>query len=691
MFALTWLAYFGFYLTRYSFSAAKSSLDLPDMDEATMGLIDSVYLASYAVGQFIWGALADKVGPRRILLSGLLASIVCAVAMGASTWLTAFLVINFLQGLAQSCGWAPLAKNLSCWYSRRERGRVLGLWSTNYAAGSVVAFAMAGGAIVWFGHWSYAFYVPAACLFAIFLMLYLFHADRPQDVGLPSIDAYHGELEDGQEDSDEPQPETTSWLELIRQPMIGLLALTYFLLKPTRYAILLWGPYYVTLKLQTGALFSATIASTFAIAGIFGAIIAGTVSDMIFKARRMPFTVICLIVLSITLFAFDGLVSRTVSGVNKDQVAAVSAQLADIANAAEDPVMLRISSDLARLARQTSLSNPDTVEQLRGAVEQLKESGRSEISEQVALRTMMIQLRKVARSEQLTFVRAADVYKERVRRIHRNVERLGFDQGDPLLDTLSAIRKTRRIEISATVGRLADVQDLLAIYAEERPDINRDLIQMRDEIRQTKLEIADYLEDRGDDMSFIYQDQLAEIIGAASPADIPIGLTTRLNEIMDATTLFDTGNSAIGDTLNEVRSATVELQDAVFAIELLEWVSALQFARIYEPLRPPEEMTAAHWVMVACLFLIGFFLYAPDSQISVAAAIDFGHHKGASSVSGLINGCGSTSAIFGGVGVGYIAQFYSWDVLLTGFAFMTLLAGLLLLPKWYTVPTAETE
>jgi sugar phosphate permease len=102
-------------------------------------------------------------------------------------------------------------------------------------------------------------------------------------------------------------------------------------------------------------------------------------------------------------------------------------------------------------------------------------------------------------------------------------------------------------------------------------------------------------------------------------------------------------------------------------------------------------MTAAHWVMVTCLFFIGFFLYAPDSQIAVAAAIDFGHHKGASSVSGFINGCGSISAIFGGVGVGYIAQRYNWDVLLTVFAFMTLLAGLLLLPKWHTVPTAETE
>jgi sugar phosphate permease len=41
------------------------------------------------------------------------------------------------------------------------------------------------------------------------------------------------------------------------------------------------------------------------------------------------------------------------------------------------------------------------------------------------------------------------------------------------------------------------------------------------------------------------------------------------------------------------------------------------------------------------------------------------------------------------VGVGYIAQIYSWDVLLTVFAIMTLVAGLLLLPQWNTVPTAE--
>lgn len=691
MFALTWIAYFGFYLTRYSFSAAKSSLDLPDMDEATMGLIDSVYLVSYAVGQFIWGALADKVGPRRVLLSGLLASIICAIAMGASTWLTAFLVINFLQGLAQSCGWAPLAKNLSCWYSRRERGRILGLWSTNYAAGSVVAFTIAGGAIAWFGHWSFAFYVPAACLFVILLLLYFFHADRPQDVGLPSIDAYHGDLENGQDDNDEPKAETTNWLGLIRQPMIGLLAFTYFLLKPTRYAILLWGPYYVTLKLQTGALFSATIASTFAIAGIFGAIIAGTISDMVFKARRVPFTVICLIVLSITLFAFDGLVSRTVSSVNKGQVSDIATQMADVANTANDAALLQVATELSQLSQASSLSNQQAVAQLQSAVDRLDNTEFASFDEQVALRTMMIQLRKVARSEQLTFVRSADIYKKRVRRIHRNVERLGFDRSDPLVEALADVRRTRRIEISATVGRLSIIEDLLGDYAQERPGDSESLQQMRDEIRQTKIDITNYLEDRGDDMSFVYRERLEELTSEASPDELLLPLTTHIAAMQETTSLFDSSTSAIADGLNALKASVDERQNIALAGELSNWVTDLEFARSYELHRPTETMTAAHWVMVGCLFLIGFFLYAPDSQIAVAAAIDFGHHKGASSVSGFINGCGAISAIFGGVGVGYIAQIYSWDTLLTIFAAMTLLAGLMLLPKWYTVPTAERE
>src|SRR5260370_41167653 len=41
-------------------------------------------------------------------------------------------------------------------------------------------------------------------------------------------------------------------------------------------------------------------------------------------------------------------------------------------------------------------------------------------------------------------------------------------------------------------------------------------------------------------------------------------------------------------------------------------------------------------------FVIGFLIYIPDSLVSGTAAIDFGTKKGASTASGIINGCGSS-------------------------------------------------
>ena len=214
---------------------------------------------------------------------------------------------------------------------------------------------------------------------------------------------------------------------------------------------------------------------------------------------------------------------------------------------------------------------------------------------------------------------------------------------------------------------------------------------MSSEIRQMRVDITDYLEDRGDDMSFVYQAQLVDFIEDMSRTQMLYDLTTRLIKLKDAATLLDSDNSAIDRELTEIKTLAAELSDTELALRVVDWATALEFDRLYQPLRPPEEMTLAYWIMVLCLFLIGFFLYAPDSQISTAAAIDFGHHKGASSSAGFINGCGSISAIFGGAGVGFIAQAYGWSILFTIFASMTLLAALLLLPKWNTVPTAETE
>src|SRR6185295_6082905 len=93
IFAVTWLAYAGFYLTRKSFSVAKIGI-LADshftITKSTMGWIDFANLSMYAIGQFLWGMAGDRVGPRRVILTGMMASIIVAIGAGASPFTILF-------------------------------------------------------------------------------------------------------------------------------------------------------------------------------------------------------------------------------------------------------------------------------------------------------------------------------------------------------------------------------------------------------------------------------------------------------------------------------------------------------------------------------------------------------------------------------------------------------------------------
>src|SRR6478736_2999556 len=147
IFSVTWLAYAGFYLTRKAFSVAKNELKKPEqlgLTKNQMSAMDVSYSAGYALGQFVFGALGDRFGSRRIVLLGMMASIITAAWMGVCNSALAMGVLFAFQGVWQSSGWAPLAKNMGQFFSRAERGSILGLWCTNYALGGFIATIVAG-------------------------------------------------------------------------------------------------------------------------------------------------------------------------------------------------------------------------------------------------------------------------------------------------------------------------------------------------------------------------------------------------------------------------------------------------------------------------------------------------------------------------------------------------------------------
>lgn len=317
VFGITWLAYVGFYLTRASFSVAKIGiLEDPDINMTTeqMGIIDGVYLAAYAAGQFIWGILGDRVGTRKIVLLGLLGSIMAGIAMGVSSIVLAFGVFALAQGLCQSTGWAPLTKNISNWFSLRERGVIMGWWATNYTIGGLLGAPLAGFAAVYFGSWRYAFFIPALVLFIVVILFFLLQKNRPQDLGLQSIEEYHEEIGFvvNHDENSADVLEEGSWKSIvgvIKDPMVILLGAVYFFLKPTRYAILFWGPLYISETLGTGMTESAIVSVSFFLAGPFSVLAAGYVSDKLFQSRRMPYSIISMLILAVLLFFFNDMAS----------------------------------------------------------------------------------------------------------------------------------------------------------------------------------------------------------------------------------------------------------------------------------------------------------------------------------------------------------------------------------------------
>ncbi|TGA84510.1 MFS transporter [Streptomyces sp. MZ04] len=320
IFVVTWLAYAGFYFVRQAFSVAKLGiLDDPAvgsvLTERALGVIDAVYLAAYAVGQFLWGMWADRFGPRVVVIGGMLGAIGAACVMGVGSALLVFGGAMVVQGLAQSAGWAPLCKNMGNFFLPAERGRILGLWSTNYAFGALAAPPFLGWiAYSLFDNWHAAFLGGAASLAVVFVVFVALQRNEPGDFGIAGAEL------PAQGEPDPVEPARSSGFALYRRTlgdrMVLTLGASYFLLKPARYAILLWGPVLVSRRLPEVDKVGATlIPVAFGVAGVVAPIAVGWLSDRVFGSRRVPPCALALGVLTVALALFMPLTATGSAGV----------------------------------------------------------------------------------------------------------------------------------------------------------------------------------------------------------------------------------------------------------------------------------------------------------------------------------------------------------------------------------------
>ena len=90
-----------------------------------------------------------------------------------------------------------------------------------------------------------------------------------------------------------------------------------------------------------------------------------------------------------------------------------------------------------------------------------------------------------------------------------------------------------------------------------------------------------------------------------------------------------------------------------------------------------------------CLLLAGLMLFAPDGSVSVTSAVNFWSKKAAATAVGLINECGSISAIVGGIFPGFLHKRLGWDGAFDGLTVSWFVSAAQLTFKWNTFPVGK--
>lgn len=310
------VAYSLYYVCRLSLSVIKQPLiDGEVLSAGQLGLIGSALFFVYAVGKFVNGFIADYCNIRRFMATGLFISAVVNLLMGVfglfhgpgglSTMLI-FIMFSILWGLngwTQSMGSPPGVISLSRWFPRSRRGTYYSIFSATPYVGEFISYNVLAVVVGWLG-WQSGFIMAAIAGLIGAAVILIFVSDTPESKGLPSVQTLSGE----QLTKEDTMATKELQKMVLKHPGIWVIAISSAFIYITKYAIAGWGILFLQKARGFDLAEASQIIAFSAVFGVLGTVLAGWLSDKVFRSDRVKPAVLSGIIStsSLILFLFVG-------------------------------------------------------------------------------------------------------------------------------------------------------------------------------------------------------------------------------------------------------------------------------------------------------------------------------------------------------------------------------------------------
>ena len=109
------------------------------MDTRVAGFLNSLTLVASAIGGFLFGLVADRVGRTRALMASILVYSAASAACAFSHTVPQLALCRFVLGLGMGGEWTAGAALIAETWRAEHRGKALGLMQSSYAIGEAIA------------------------------------------------------------------------------------------------------------------------------------------------------------------------------------------------------------------------------------------------------------------------------------------------------------------------------------------------------------------------------------------------------------------------------------------------------------------------------------------------------------------------------------------------------------------------